>query len=129
MSKLIRNGFQSIKKINPYIGFRMKVLAQSSERTITSRRHLQWFYRPETSLFTFQNYSHFTYFQQVKGMVDFHCYQVRSERSIRRFWIIALFTYVFAMYLRKMRNILEFVYQDTTNRMSFDQTKKELWVT
>lgn len=83
-----------------------------------------------------------TYFKQVKGMVGFKGYQVRSERVIKQFWTIVQFTYVFAMYLRKaafnvaiqsMRkqkigSIIEFVYHETTNGTSLDQIKNELQV-
>ncbi|WP_342047289.1 hypothetical protein [Bacillus sp. OTU530] len=71
-------------------------------------------------------------------MVGFHGYQVQSERAIRHFGIIAQFTYVFAMQLRKtafslailetrarkMDNIIGFVYQVSTNVMSLEQIKK-----
>jgi hypothetical protein len=83
-----------------------------------------------------------TYFKQVKGMVGFNGYQVRRERAIQRFWTIAQFGYVFAMYLRniafntaiqsmrkqKIGSIIEFVYRETTNGTSLDQIKNELQV-
>lgn len=44
-----------------------------------------------------QRWSIETYFKQVKGMLGFNGYQVRSERAIKRFWLIVQFTYLFAM--------------------------------
>ena len=83
-----------------------------------------------------------TYFKQVKGIVGFNGYQVRSERAIKRFWTIVQFTYVFAMHLRKASfnvaiqsirkqktsSIIEFVYHETTNGTSLEQIKKEFQV-
>jgi len=83
-----------------------------------------------------------TYFKQVKGIVGFNGYQVRSERAIKRFWTIVQFTYVFAMHLRKASfnvaiqsirkqktsSIIEFVYYETTNGTSLEQIKKEFQV-
>ena len=87
-----------------------------------------------------QRWSIETYFKQIKGLVGFNGYQVRSERAIKRFWTIVQFTYVFAMGLRKtafnlaiqfirkqkIGSIIEFVYRETTNGTSLEQIKNEL---
>ncbi|MCP1187866.1 IS701 family transposase [Priestia flexa] len=112
-------------------------------------KHMRCFLSTDTELTTEQILSYYsqrwsieTYFKQVKGMVGFNGYQVRSERAIKRFWTIVQFTYVFAMYLRKaafnlaiqcirkqkIGSIIEFVYRETTNGTSLEQIKNELQV-
>lgn len=89
-----------------------------------------------------QRWSIETYFKQVKGMVGFNGYQVRSERAIKRFWFIVPFTYLFAMKLygtkfssavhrsreRKTSSMIEFVYQETRRGTPLEKIKNELQV-
>lgn len=112
-------------------------------------KHMRCFLSTDTELTTETILSYYsqrwcieTYFKQVKGMVGFHRYQVRSEQAIRRFWLIVQFTYVFVMDLRKstfsvavletrnrkLGSIIEFVYREATNGMPLDLVKKELQV-
>jgi hypothetical protein len=112
-------------------------------------KYMRCFLSTDTELTTEQILSYYsqrwsieTYFKQVKGMIGFNGYQVRSEQAIQRFWTIVQFTYVFAMHLKKtafniaiqsirkqkISSIIEFVYRETTNGTSLDQIKNELQV-
>lgn len=112
-------------------------------------KYMRCFLSTDTELTTGQILLHYsqrwsieTYFKQVKGMIGFNGYQVRSERAIKRFWTLVQFAYVFAMYLRKatfniaiqairkqkVGSLIEFVYRETQNGTSLDQIKNELQV-
>lgn len=83
-----------------------------------------------------------TYFQQVKGYLGFQDVQVRSERAIRRYWLLVQFAYLFigalqlnsfSQAIQQMRRdqfagIIEFVYNGARTGTSLDQIKKELFV-
>lgn len=83
-----------------------------------------------------------TYFQQVKGHLGFQGYQVRSQRAIKRFWLLIQFTYLLLSDLYgksftetihlvrqdKFISIIEFVYTAATHGASLNQVKNDLQV-
>ena len=83
-----------------------------------------------------------TYFQQVKGYLGFEGVQVRSERAIRRYWLLVQFAHLFigalqltpfSQAIQQMRRdqfsgLIEFVYNGARTGTSLSQIKKELFV-
>jgi hypothetical protein len=87
-----------------------------------------------------QRWSIETYFKQMKTYLGFNGYQVRSERAIKRFWLLVQFTYLFAMELKKTSfneairevrasktaSIIEFVHHQATMGVPLEIVKNEL---
>lgn len=81
-----------------------------------------------------------TYFKQVKGYLGFQGVQVRSERAIRRYWLLVQFAYLFigalqldtfSNAIQQMRRdqfsgIIDFVYNEARTGTSLEQIKNEL---
>ncbi len=103
------------------------------------RENMRCFISTDTELSNEEILSHYsqrwsieTYFKQMKKM--------RSERAIKRFWLLAQFTYIFAMAWKKttfneaiqeictskIGSIIEFVYHQTSNGVPLARIKNEL---
>lgn len=122
------------------------LLCWNAEHPMDSQ-YMRCFISTDTELTTEQILTHYSqrwsieiYFKQIKGMLGFDGYQIRSEKAIKRFWMIIQFVYVFAMYLKKsafhtavqrmrkqkVNSVIEFVYWEAQNGTALHEIKNKL---
>ncbi|SCL87199.1 Uncharacterized protein BCB44BAC_01104 [Bacillus cytotoxicus] len=111
------------------------------------RENMRCFISTDTELSNEEILSHYsqrwsieTYFKQMKTYIGFDGYQIRSQRAIKHFWLLAQFTYIFARAFKKttfneaiqeirtskIGSIIEFVYHQTSNGVPLAHIKNEL---